>query len=236
MLNQRFLTFLLSLPLIFSLSCSHTGLAQKEESNSPLKLLISDGSVRVEESYKNKMLRQTAALMFQQAQFESQKFKLSGQAGVEESSEFELESTPVECRITTGRKKLKRTPATSQGDDFIYKLQVQVSDGIKGGPFESVINGENEGLIQFGEYPVNSWQSTDNLILNDTMITSWFYEPAKKRYEIVKKMGEDRFLKKLIRFDPNLEKITHVRYEILHGPMELVDQQMTVLAWLDCRS
>jgi hypothetical protein len=107
---------------------------------------------------------------------------------------------------------------------------------MRGGPLESVINGENEGLILWGEYPVNNWQSTENLIVDDTLVESWFYETETGRYEIVKQMGEDSFLKKQLVFDPHLKKVSLIRYEILAGEGERVDQQRTVLARLVCRA
>ncbi len=239
MLDQRKPTVVVLFALLFLVACAAPQ-PKAEEEQSPLRLLIGDGGVRIEESYSHvegEKARVTAAFTSEHNRFTSSEKTLEGSSWVEESSEFSLEPgfQAVECQVKISRQELERAPAAAQ-ELYTYEIDVTVKDGIKDGPFETVINGESEGLVQLGEYPVNNWQSTENLIVNDTVVESWFYEPKKNRYEIVKKMGEDRYLKKSLRFDPYLKSVTSVQYEILQGQGEEVDQQRTVLARLHCRS
>lgn len=221
-------------------ACSTPQPVQTKET-SPLRLLIGDGGVRIEESYSHPELdegRKTAGFESENGKFQASETDLPGVAWVEESSEYMLLPTvnhQTQCRVKISRKKLTRAPAASK-EVYTYSINVRVTDGIKGGPFETVINGENEGLIQLGEYPVNNWQSTEDLVINETIVESWFYEADSQRYEIVKRLGEDQFLKKTLKFDPYLKKVTRIQYEILKGSADEVEQQRTVLARLSCQS
>ncbi len=204
-------------------------------------MLIGDGGVRIEESYSHSEVergRATAAFNSRHEMFKESETELPGKAWIEESSEYSLRpavKSTIECRVKVSRSELPRGPATKE-ESYTYQIEVLVKDGIEGGPFETVINGEGEGLILLGEYPVNNWESTENLVVNDTVVESWFYESKSNRYEIVKKMGEDLYLKKSLRFDPHLKNVSQVQYEILKGEGDQVEQQRTVLARLNCQS
>ncbi len=226
----------LTLALLFLTACSTQ--PQKPE-KSPMRLLLGDGGVRIEKSYSHagKKDRDVAMFKNEPEKFKAHQKNFHGKVWVDEASEYQLlPGAAVECSIEVSRKELKRKIA-SQETEYIYELRVKVKDGLMDHPFETIINGESEGLIRFGEYPVNSFHSAENLILNETVIPSWTYEPDRFHYEIVKKMGEDRFLKKTLQFDRYLKHITSIKYQILSGSgEEQVDQQMLALAKLNCTS
>lgn len=228
MLNQRFFSLAFVVSSLIFIGCVGV---EKKAQDSPLQILIGDGGVRIEKSYAHEdpKARRVAAFQSKHDQFHPSEVKLAGEAWVDESSPYEIEKKDSHCKVNVSRR-----PA-NVGDNFVYSVQVKVDDGIKDSPFEAVINGENEGLIVFGDYPLNYWESVKNLVLDDTMVVMWNYAPKKKHYEIVKKMGENQYLKKVLKFDAYLRKVRSVEYQILQdaGGGEMA-RQLTPIAKFSC--
>jgi hypothetical protein len=221
---DRLLFFSASLLLFALASCSTT---PQPKNIQPKALLIVDGNVVIDDNATG----DAASFQSEHQKFDKKSFELMGRISVDESSEFMVdEGTKPLCRIKTSRFQ-----SNDSVHKYTYQLQITIKDGLENSPLESIINGEREGIIQFTDYPLNSWQSTENMVVDETVIVSWFYEPKKSRYEIIKEMGEGRYLKKQLRFDPYLRTVSQVQYEILSGSPDQVDQQMSVLVKLMCR-
>lgn len=221
-------------PLIVLLGCVSNPHVDEDEA----PLLIGDGSVQIDKVIPATVEERRAIAQFkgEHERFTPTQFDLRGKAWVEEVSEYALNpelTEPVHCEVRISREDNKRQP-NSIASPYTYLLEVKVKDGIKGGPFESLINGEGEGSLFFGEFPVNELEASETMVINETVILSWSYDPEKRHYEIVKQMGEDRFLRKVIKFDAYLRLVTKVQFQILKGDSSQGADQMTPLAKVTC--
>jgi hypothetical protein len=227
-------------PILGLVACTHNAKNEADtEKEKPMKFLIGDGNVRIEESVPLPQAdRKTAQYFVSQvdtAKFVESQTSLPGYPWADESSEFTLSGElddEKECEINISHFKRKKAPASLE--DPRYLIKVTVKDGMKDGPFESIINGENEGEILLGQYPVTSFESKEEIVVNETVIPYWVYDPETHNYEIVKKMGDRRYLKKVLTFDPYLKEVKNVKYEILSDIGGQMVDQMSVLARFQC--
>lgn len=225
--------------LVLTISCAQKGKSKdktavaSEDEELTLKLHIGDGRVFIEKSHSHDLINgRNMAATTHNNNFMATEKSFLGNSWVDEGSEFTLdESKQPSCNVAVRKShfnlgKRGRLPS--------YSVKVNIVDGIKEAPFEFVINGENEGEIQFGDYPVKTWRSANDLRLDETFISRWSYDAKERTYKIVKKMGEDSFLSKEVRIDHQLRDVAGVKYEILRGQEGEDPAEMPVKARFSC--
>ncbi len=219
-------------------ACAHQKSKENKDSAKAkqIQLVIGDGNVRIEEEVLVSENNKTAQFFVNQVEsdkFEDSEKKLPGFPWVDESSEYSLSDSLDEKFCDIKITKVDEDSVKSQSKSH-YLIKVKIKDGIENSPFESMINGESEGEILLGQYPVNSFESREQVVINETVISYWVYSPKEKTYEIVKKMDDQRFLRKQLTFDPHLKEVENIKYEILSDVGGQTYDQMSVIARFQC--
>ena len=221
---------------VFTLNSSCTTIAENTLEN-PFLLHIGDGRVYLEKSHHH-LVNDRRGMASEKwnsfVYFQPMQTTLPGKVWASDSGPYEeVLGADTSCEIRTEKSHYeKATPKTNP----TALVKVKVKDGLKNGPFDTVINGESEGEIQFGEYPLKDWKAVENLTLDETLIKEWSYDKKTKLYKITKKMGENQYLKKEIKIGHQIRSISSVKYEILEEQPGFGDEpaKLVPLARLTC--